>query len=56
MTIALAHRFRAPASEDLFFTLDLLLDGVRCRHVDGARLRFPGRQHLELVRRPEGPI
>jgi 1,2-diacylglycerol 3-beta-glucosyltransferase len=37
--LALAHRFRAPASEDLFFSLDLLLDGVRCRHVDGARLR-----------------
>jgi cellulose synthase/poly-beta-1,6-N-acetylglucosamine synthase-like glycosyltransferase len=40
--IALAHRFRAPASEDLFFTLDLLLDGVRCRHVDRARLRSQG--------------
>jgi cellulose synthase/poly-beta-1,6-N-acetylglucosamine synthase-like glycosyltransferase len=37
--IALAHRFRAPASEDVCFTLDLLLEGVRCRHVDGARLR-----------------
>jgi hypothetical protein len=40
--IALAHRFRAPASEDLFFTLDLLLDGVRCRHVDSARLSSQG--------------
>ena len=40
--LALAHRFRAPASEDLFFTLDLLLDGVRCRHVDAARLRSDG--------------
>ena len=40
--IALAHRFRAPASEDLFFTLDLLLDGVRCRHVERARLRSQG--------------
>lgn len=40
--IALAHEFRAPASEDLFFTLDLLLDGVRCRHVDRARLRSQG--------------
>ena len=40
--VALAHRFRAPASEDLFFTLDLLLEGVRCRHVDGARLRSQG--------------
>jgi cellulose synthase/poly-beta-1,6-N-acetylglucosamine synthase-like glycosyltransferase len=39
---ALAHRFRAPASEDLFFTLDLMLDGVRCRHVDRARLRSQG--------------
>jgi cellulose synthase/poly-beta-1,6-N-acetylglucosamine synthase-like glycosyltransferase len=40
--IALAHRFRAPASEDLFFTLDLLMDGIRCRHVDAARLRSEG--------------
>ena len=40
--VALAHRFRAPASEDLFFSLDLLLHGVRCRHVDGARLRSEG--------------
>jgi 1,2-diacylglycerol 3-beta-glucosyltransferase len=40
--VALAHRFRAPASEDLFFTLDLLLDGVRCRHVESARLRSEG--------------
>ena len=39
---ALGHRFRAPASEDLFFTLDLMLDGVRCRHVDAARLRSQG--------------
>lgn len=39
---ALAHQFRAPASEDLFFTLDLMLDGVRCRHVDAARLRSEG--------------
>jgi cellulose synthase/poly-beta-1,6-N-acetylglucosamine synthase-like glycosyltransferase len=40
--LALAHRFRAPASEDLAFTLDLLLDGVVCRHVDDARLRSQG--------------
>jgi len=40
--LALAHRFRAPASEDLFFTLDLMLDGVRCRHVDAGRLRSEG--------------
>ena len=40
--VALAHRFRAPASEDLFFTLDLLLSGVRCRHVERARLRSEG--------------
>jgi cellulose synthase/poly-beta-1,6-N-acetylglucosamine synthase-like glycosyltransferase len=40
--LALAHRFRAPASEDLVFTLDLMLDGVRCRHVDAARLRSEG--------------
>ena len=40
--LAMTHRFRAPASEDLFFTLDLLLEGVRCRHVDAARLRSQG--------------
>jgi len=40
--VALAHRFRAPASEDLFFTLDLLLDGIRCRHVERARLCSQG--------------
>ena len=40
--LALAHRFRAPASEDLFFTLDLMVEGVRCRHVDTARLRSDG--------------
>ena len=40
--VALAYRFRAPASEDLFFTLDLLLEGVRCRHADAARLRSQG--------------
>ena len=40
--LALAHRFRAPASEDLVFTLDLILDGIVCRHVDDARLRSRG--------------
>ncbi len=40
--LALAHRFRAPASEDLVFTLDLILAGTRCRHVDSARLRSEG--------------
>jgi cellulose synthase/poly-beta-1,6-N-acetylglucosamine synthase-like glycosyltransferase len=40
--VVLAHRFRAPASEDLFFTLDLLLDGVRCRHVEAAGLHSQG--------------
>lgn len=40
--IALRHRFSAPASEDLFFTLELLLAGVRCRHVDRARLCSQG--------------
>jgi cellulose synthase/poly-beta-1,6-N-acetylglucosamine synthase-like glycosyltransferase len=40
--MALAHRFRAPASEDLVFTLDLILDGTRCRHVDAARLCSEG--------------
>ena len=39
--IALAHRFRAPASEDLFFTLDLLLDGVVSAR-RRARLRSQG--------------
>jgi cellulose synthase/poly-beta-1,6-N-acetylglucosamine synthase-like glycosyltransferase len=36
--LALAHRFTAPASEDLVFTLDLLLAGEHCAHVDDARL------------------
>jgi len=40
--VALSHRFGAPASEDLFFTLDLLMDGIRCRHVDAARLHSEG--------------
>ncbi len=40
--VALGHRFHAPASEDLFFTIDLLLDGIRCRHVDDARLVSAG--------------
>jgi cellulose synthase/poly-beta-1,6-N-acetylglucosamine synthase-like glycosyltransferase len=40
--LALAHRFRAPASEDLVFTLDLILAGTRCQHVDTARLRSEG--------------
>ena len=39
---ALGHRFTAPASEDLYYTLDLLLDGIRCRHVENARLRSDG--------------
>jgi cellulose synthase/poly-beta-1,6-N-acetylglucosamine synthase-like glycosyltransferase len=37
--VALGHRFAAPASEDLHFTLDLLLEGLRCRHLEAARLR-----------------
>jgi len=40
--LALSHRITAPASEDLFLTLDLMLDGVRCRHVETARLRSDG--------------
>jgi glycosyltransferase involved in cell wall biosynthesis len=32
-------RFRAPASEDLWYSLDLCLAGVLPRHVDSARLR-----------------
>ena len=55
-SVALAHRFRAPASEDLFFTLDLLLDGVRCRHVDAARLRSEGASSWGSVRRAEGAL
>jgi len=43
--VALAHEFRAPASEDLHFTLDLILDGTRCRHVETARLRSEGESH-----------
>ena len=31
--------FSAPASEDLFFSLELCLAGIRPRHVDSARLR-----------------
>ena len=37
-----SHDFHAPASEDLFFTMELVLDGVRCRHVDDARLCSQG--------------
>ncbi|HSV66384.1 MAG TPA: glycosyltransferase family 2 protein [Mycobacteriales bacterium] len=33
------HRFRAPASEDLFYSLDLCLDGILPRHVESAKLR-----------------
>jgi cellulose synthase/poly-beta-1,6-N-acetylglucosamine synthase-like glycosyltransferase len=40
--VVLAHRFGAPASEDLFFTLDLMLAGHRCRHVERAHLRSDG--------------
>jgi cellulose synthase/poly-beta-1,6-N-acetylglucosamine synthase-like glycosyltransferase len=40
--LILAHRIQAPASEDLFLTLDLMLDGVHCRHVETARLRSDG--------------
>ena len=54
--LALAHRFRAPASEDLVFTLDLILDGDVCRHVDDARLRSQAAESLEHVRRPEAPL
>lgn len=32
-------RFRAPASEDLWYSLDLCLAGIRPRHVESARLR-----------------
>ncbi len=54
--VALAHRFRAPASEDLFFTLDLLLDGVHCSHVEQRTPALGGRRHVGRVRRPEGPL
>lgn len=33
------QRFRAPASEDQYFSLDLCLAGILPRHVEGARLR-----------------
>jgi len=33
------HRFRAAASEDLWYSLDLCLAGIRPRHVETARLR-----------------
>ena len=45
--VALVHRFSAPASEDLFFTLDLLLEGARCRHVERARVRSQGASSWE---------
>lgn len=32
-------RFRAPASEDLFYSLDMCLAGLRPRHAEDARLR-----------------
>jgi hypothetical protein len=35
----LPQTFRAPASEDLWYSLDLCLAGIRPRHVEGARLR-----------------
>ena len=55
--IALAHRFRAPASEDLVFTLDLLLDGVRCRHVDSAPgCAREGASRWGDLRRSEAPL
>jgi cellulose synthase/poly-beta-1,6-N-acetylglucosamine synthase-like glycosyltransferase len=41
-SLALAHDFHAPASEDLAYTLDLILDGTRCRHVETARLQSRG--------------
>jgi glycosyltransferase involved in cell wall biosynthesis len=37
--VAQRVRFRAPASEDLWLGLDLLLEGIRTRHVDDAHLR-----------------
>jgi cellulose synthase/poly-beta-1,6-N-acetylglucosamine synthase-like glycosyltransferase len=40
--VVLAHHFHAPASEDLVFTLDLLLAGTRCAHVESARLHSDG--------------
>jgi hypothetical protein len=40
--LALAHEFHAPASEDLAFTLDLVLAGTRCRHVESGRLNSEG--------------
>jgi glycosyltransferase involved in cell wall biosynthesis len=38
-TVAERYRFRAPASEDLWYSLDLCLDGIVARHVETAGLR-----------------
>jgi cellulose synthase/poly-beta-1,6-N-acetylglucosamine synthase-like glycosyltransferase len=45
--VALAHHFHAPASEDLVFTLDLLLAGIRCAHVESARVHSDGTPNWE---------
>jgi 1,2-diacylglycerol 3-beta-glucosyltransferase len=36
--VAERYRFRAPASEDLWYSLDLVLDGLVPRHVESAKL------------------
>jgi hypothetical protein len=44
------YRFHAPASEDLFYGLDLCLDGILPRHVDSARLRSASVRSWRAVR------
>ena len=38
-SIVQRFRFRAPASEDLWYSLDLCLEGILPRHIESARLR-----------------
>jgi hypothetical protein len=45
-----AATFRAPASEDLWYSLDLCLQGTRIRHVDNARLRSLGAGSWRVAR------
>lgn len=42
--IAERHRFWSPASDDLCYSIDLMLDGVLARHVDQARVVSRGVQ------------
>lgn len=42
--VAEGHRFWSPASDDLCYSIDLMLDGVLARHVDSARVTSRGVQ------------